>query len=112
MFLKRELSGLEKLNYLAIYAFQSYKEKGTINQIIMDVYELLQQGLSQQAGKKLTFSLGGGKMVKNINKKLKNTKKYKRVNKKYHSKYKNYNMTNKKCHTRRKNRRKSFRVKI
>jgi hypothetical protein len=112
LFLKRESSGLEKLNYLAIYAFQSYKEKGTINQIIMDVYELLQQGLSQQAGKKLTFSLGGGKMVKNINKKLKNTKKYKRVNKKYHSKYKNYNMTNKKCHTRRKNRRKSFRVKI
>ena len=115
LFLKRESSGgleIVTLNELAYIAFQSYKEKGTITKIIMDVYKLLQQGLSQQAGKKLTFSLGGGKMVKNINKKLKNTKKYKRVNKKYHSKYKNNNMTNKKCHTRRKNRRQSFRVKI
>lgn len=105
LFLKRESSGgfeIVTLNELAYIAFQSYKEKGTITKIIMDVYNLLQQGLSQQFGKKLTFSLGGGKMVKNINKKLKNTKKYKRVNKKYHSKYKNNNMTNKKCHTRRK----------
>lgn len=112
LFLKRESSGgleIEKLNDLAYIAFQSYKEKDTISKIIMDVYELLQQGLAR---KKLTFSLGGGKMVKNINKKLKNTKKYKRVNKKYHSKYKNNNMTNKKCHTRRKYRRQSFRVKI
>lgn len=84
-----------------IIAFQSYKSNGKINQIIEDIYGKLQQGLK----KKLTFSLGGGKMVKNINKKIKNTKKYKRVNKKYHSKYKNNNMTNKKCHTHRKNRR-------
>ena len=101
LFLERKSSGLENLNDLAYIAFQSYKSNGKINQIIEDIYGKLQQGLK----KKLTFSLGGGKMVKNINKKIKNTKKYKRVNKKYHSKYKNNNMTNKKCHTHRKNRR-------
>lgn len=98
LFLEINSSGVENLNNLAYIAFQSYKANGTINKFIVDVYRTL-----LKTRKNLTFSLDGGKMVKNINKKIKNTKKYKRINKKYHSKYKNNNMTNKKCHTRRKN---------
>jgi hypothetical protein len=98
LFLEINSSGLENLNNLAYIAFQSYKANGTINKLIVDVY-----GTLLKTRENLTFSLDGGKMVKNINKKIKNTKKYKRINKKYHSKYKNNNMTNKKCHTRRKN---------
>lgn len=98
LFLESQPSGITKLNNMAYRAFQSYKEKGIVTQFIKDAYQLLQHGLSQQAGKHLTFSLGGGKMVKNINQKLKNTKKYKRFNKKRH--------------TRRKNKRQSLRVKM